>query len=185
MAVGPIIITVITITGPCGVSQWQSVQSSSQSSPLQGHAVFAGGSRSNHYHNHHHYRAVRCSPVAVSPIIISIILISELCGVRQWQSVLSSLRSFSLQGRAVFASGSPFRPVTYKGKTFKPGQGNNSYIFPGVALAVIAVDIRRIPEQIFLEAAKVRRHRGLVHDLLILIIGCSTKGLGDLSILFN
>ena len=147
--------------------------------------MFAGGSRSNHYHNHHHYRAVRCSPVAVSPIIISIILISELCGVRQWQSVLSSLRSFSLQGRAVFASGSPFRPVTYKGKTFKPGQGNNSYIFPGVALAVIAVDIRRIPEQIFLEAAKVRRHRGLVHDLLILIVGCSTKGLGDLSILFN
>ena len=46
--------------------------------------------------------------------------------------------------------------MTYEGKTFNPGQGNNSYIVPGVALAVIAVDIRRIPEQIFLEAAKVR-----------------------------
>ncbi|XP_049802890.1 NADP-dependent malic enzyme-like [Schistocerca nitens] len=57
-------------------------------------------------------------------------------------------------GKAVFASGSPFDPVTYKGKTFYPGQGNNSYIFPGVALGVICAGIRTISEEVFLISAK-------------------------------
>ena len=59
------------------------------------------------------------------------------------------------QGRCVFASGSPFDAVTYNGQTFYPGQGNNAYIFPGVALGVICGGIRHIGEEIFLISAKV------------------------------
>lgn len=61
-----------------------------------------------------------------------------------------------LQGTAVFASGSPFAPVTYKGQTFTPGQGNNAYIFPGVALGVICAGIRHISDEVFLIASSVR-----------------------------
>ncbi|KAM7539144.1 hypothetical protein Aperf_G00000049511 [Anoplocephala perfoliata] len=60
-------------------------------------------------------------------------------------------------GACVFASGSPFPEVTLdidgQQKTFKPGQCNNSYIFPGVGLAITACQLRPIPEECFAVAA--------------------------------
>ncbi|XP_074839950.1 NADP-dependent malic enzyme, mitochondrial isoform X2 [Carettochelys insculpta] len=59
------------------------------------------------------------------------------------------------EGRGIFASGSPFSKVTLaSGQTFFPGQGNNAYVFPGVALGVIACGVRHISDDIFLTTAE-------------------------------
>jgi len=58
------------------------------------------------------------------------------------------------EGRALFACGSPFDPITIDGKTHVPRQGNNSYIFPGVGLGLIAARARRATSEMFLAAAK-------------------------------
>ena len=57
-------------------------------------------------------------------------------------------------GRAIFASGSPFDPVTMNGKTLIPGQSNNVYIFPGMGLGVTACRIRRVSDEMFRGAAR-------------------------------
>jgi malate dehydrogenase (oxaloacetate-decarboxylating)(NADP+) len=57
-------------------------------------------------------------------------------------------------GRAVFASGSPFPPYAWNGKTLRPGQGNNAYVFPGIGLGAIACRARALPDELFLEAAR-------------------------------
>ena len=65
-------------------------------------------------------------------------------------------------GRALFACGSPYDPVTLNGKTFVPRQGNNSYIFPGVGLGGIACGATLVTDEMFMAAA--RTLAGLVTD---------------------
>ncbi len=68
-------------------------------------------------------------------------------------------------GRALFASGSPFVKVTFAGRTFVPRQGNNSYIFPGVGLGAIASRARRVTDEMFLAAARALAARVADADL--------------------
>jgi malate dehydrogenase (oxaloacetate-decarboxylating)(NADP+) len=57
-------------------------------------------------------------------------------------------------GRAIYASGSPFAPVTYGDRVIRPAQGNNAYVFPGIGLGAIACRARTLPDELFLTAAR-------------------------------
>jgi malate dehydrogenase (oxaloacetate-decarboxylating)(NADP+) len=57
-------------------------------------------------------------------------------------------------GQAIFASGSPFPPVTLAGKTLVPGQANNAYIFPGMGLGILASGATHVSDAMFFAAAQ-------------------------------
>lgn len=57
-------------------------------------------------------------------------------------------------GRAVFASGSPFPEVKYDEKIFRTGQSNNAYIFPGMGLGILIANARIVPSDFFFAAAQ-------------------------------
>lgn len=58
------------------------------------------------------------------------------------------------KGKVIFASGSPFDPVRYKGKIYIPGQGNNMFIFPGVGLGAALCQASEVTDAMFYTAAK-------------------------------
>ncbi|MBM33330.1 MULTISPECIES: NAD-dependent malic enzyme [unclassified Arsukibacterium] len=57
-------------------------------------------------------------------------------------------------GEVIVATGSPFAPIEYQGKTHHIAQCNNSYIFPGIGLGVIAVKARLISDEMLRAASK-------------------------------
>ncbi|GAB3529915.1 NAD-dependent malic enzyme [Photobacterium proteolyticum] len=57
-------------------------------------------------------------------------------------------------GNALVATGSPFEPVVHNGKTYPIAQCNNSYIFPGIGLGVLAVGARRVTDEMLMESSR-------------------------------
>lgn len=58
------------------------------------------------------------------------------------------------KGQALVATGSPFTPVTYEGKVYPIAQCNNSYIFPGIGLGVLASGARRVTDDMLMESSR-------------------------------
>ena len=58
------------------------------------------------------------------------------------------------EGRAIVSTGSPFQPVFFENEWHPIDQTNNSYIFPGFGLGVLAANARRVTDTMFMAAAK-------------------------------
>jgi malate dehydrogenase (oxaloacetate-decarboxylating) len=59
------------------------------------------------------------------------------------------------QGKAIIATGSPFKNVEYQGKPYPVSQCNNVYIFPGVGLGAMSFHLPKITDKMFLKASQV------------------------------
>ena len=57
------------------------------------------------------------------------------------------------KGKALFAAGVQFPEVEYEGKTYRPGQANNFYIYPAIGLATYACRPTRLNDECFIVAA--------------------------------
>lgn len=57
------------------------------------------------------------------------------------------------KGKALFAAGVQFPEFVYEGKTYRPGQANNFYIYPAIGLATYACRPSRLNDECFIAAA--------------------------------
>jgi malate dehydrogenase (oxaloacetate-decarboxylating) len=58
------------------------------------------------------------------------------------------------EGKALIGTGSPFEPVKFGDREICIDQTNNSYIFPGLALGIVAAKARRVSDAMFMTAAR-------------------------------
>lgn len=95
-------------------------------------------------------------------------------------------------GQAIVATGSPFEPIDFNGNSYSIPQCNNSYIFPGIGLAVVAANITRISDEMLMTASEVlaaesplqKTGQGSILPPLAEIAGLSKKiafGIGKLA----
>ncbi|KAG8376065.1 hypothetical protein BUALT_Bualt09G0024800 [Buddleja alternifolia] len=69
------------------------------------------------------------------------------------KEVVEAMSAFN-EGRAIFASGSPFDPVEFNGKCFMPGLANNAYIFPGLGFGSVIFGAIRVHDEMLLAASE-------------------------------
>nr|CAB3475931.1 unnamed protein product [Digitaria exilis] len=101
----------------------------------------------------HEHEPVKTLFDAVQSIKPTVLIGTSGVGRAFTQEIVEAMASFN-EGRVVFASGSPFDPVEYDGKTFVPGQANNAYIFPGLGLGLVMSGAVRVHEDMLLAASE-------------------------------
>lgn len=91
------------------------------------------------------------------PIILPLSNPSKHVEAQPWQIIEWTA------GQAIVATGSPFAPVDYAGQRFEISQCNNSYIFPGIGLGVVASRASRVSDDMLMAASRCLAEAASVH----------------------